>query len=65
MAREKCPDAPDWHIRGWAGESDHTTGKAKNTCEPCKEHTAVPGSMRMRWACAKRLLAARLGTNKG
>ena len=63
MTREKWPDDPGRNgrrrmrrVRG---------GRGVDRSDPCKEPETVPGWMRILWARATGLLAARWGINTG
>ena len=63
MTREKWPDDP-----GRSGRRRMRRvcgGRVVDRSNPCEEHETVPGCMRILWARATGLLAARWGINTG
>ena len=61
MTWEKWPDDPDRNVRRRTRRVRGRRGVDRS--DPCKEHETVPGWMRILWARATRLLAARWGIN--
>ena len=63
MAREKKRN----HSGGLGlhGRRHRTKGRGREGSDPCYAHETVPGWMRIQWARATRLLAARWGINTG
>ena len=63
MTLEQWPDDPDRNVRRRARRVCGSRGEDRS--DPCKEHETVPGWMRILWARATGLLAARWGINTG
>ena len=61
MTWEKRPDNPDRNLRR---RTRRVRGRRRvDRSDRCKEHETVPGWMRILWARATGLLAARWGIN--
>ena len=63
MTWEKWPDDPDRNVRRRTRRVRGRRGVDRS--DPCKQHETVPGWMRILWARATGLLAARWGINTG
>ena len=60
------PDATDGIIPDGSGERNKCAEqRGRDRSDPWKEHKRVPGWMRIQWACATGLLAARWGRSRG
>ena len=63
MTWEKWLDDPDRNVRRRMRRVRGRRGVDRS--DPCKDHEKVPGWMRILWARAKGLLAARSSINTG
>ena len=63
MTWEKWPDDPDSNVRRRTHRVRGRRGVDRS--DLCNEHETVPGWMRILWARAAGLLAARWGINTG
>ena len=63
MKWEKWPDDPDRNVRRRMRLVRGRRGVDRS--DPCEEQETVPGCMRILWARATGLLAARWGINTG